>query len=100
MDLVKLETARRILEVGLQSGLLRFDERLNGIGAVMEAANSLHAACAGEQSGHPAETALEQLFDLLASHEDKLLCKWVKANAKRAGLKELCSYLGAERDAG
>lgn len=49
-----------------------------------------------EGSGHPAETALEQLITLLADHPDDKLPKWIAANAKHRKLVELNSYLGAD----
>lgn len=47
-------------------------------------------------TGHPAETALEQLLTLLTDHPDDKLPKWIAANAKHRKLAELNSYLGAE----
>lgn len=106
MDLVKLETARQIFAVYIASAvadcdvsdfIANDDTRHKVMDACVDAADRL-CSKVGDAKGHPAETALEQLFDLLASHEDKVLVKWVKANAKVRGLKELCTYLGADRE--
>jgi hypothetical protein len=97
MDQERNETARRLLV-----SILEAKQSIDGIAIeqVVDATNMMHAALEKTQptAGHPAETALEQLFDLLASHDDKLLMKWVKANANVRRLKELCTYLGAERE--
>lgn len=101
MDLVKLETARQIFATLTNYDAASFmdvDFRRGLMAACADAADHL-CMLVGDAKGHPAETALEQLFDLLASHDDKLLPKWVAANAKHRGMKELCTYLGAERDA-
>lgn len=101
MDLVKLETARQMFSmlVNVDGPSFVNDEKFRH-GVIDACADAAGRLCAkvGDAKGHPAETALEQLFDLLASHEDKLLPKWIKANAKQRGLKELCAYLGAERE--
>lgn len=100
MDLVKLETARQIFATLTNydaASFMEADFRRGLMAACADAADHL-CILVGESKGHPAETALEQLFDLLASHEDKVLVKWIKANAKLRGLTELCAYLGAERE--
>lgn len=101
MDLVKLETARQMFAMLVNVDGPSFVNDQHFRHALADAcADAADRLCSkmGDASGHPAETALEQLFDLLASHDDKLLPKWVKANAKHRGLKELCTYLGAERE--
>lgn len=101
MDLVKLEVAKQLFNtLGNYDGASFVNDEKFRHGLMDACADAADRLCAqvGESKGHPAETALEQLFDLLASHEDKLLAKWVKANAKQRGLKELCTYLGAERE--
>lgn len=68
---------------------------------VCEMTNGLHDAMdktATQQTGHPAETALEQIFDLLKDAPDERIVKWVRANAKLRGMRELCVYLGSERE--
>lgn len=64
--------------------------------AVTDALHEKLEATQRPDTGHPAETALEQLLSLLADHHDKLLPKWIAANAKHRKLGELVSYLGAD----
>lgn len=103
MDLVKLETAKHIFAVWYSSvgDVPNFighkDLRDEVIDGVVDAADRM-CRQVGESNGHPAETALAQLFDLLADHHDDKLPKWINANAKQRDLKELCAYLGAERE--
>ena len=101
MDLVKLETARQVFASVFQTVegeafVKQPDFRASVVDACVDAANKICSGI-GEAKGHPAETALEQLFDLLDDHPDDKAFKWIKANAKLRGLKELCTYLGAER---
>lgn len=103
MDLVKLETARQVFAVwfsqanGVSNFITDEDVRHKIVDACADAADRLCCKM-GDTKGHPAETALAQLFDLMGDHPDKLAFKWVRANAKERGMKELCAYLGAERD--
>lgn len=65
----------------------------------VQISDSLHGRLESTQkpdTGHPAETALEQLLTLIAAHPDGKLPKWVLANAKHCKLSELVSYLGAD----
>lgn len=100
MDLVKLETARQIFATltnyDAPSFVKDVEFRRGLMAACADAADHL-CMLIGEAKGHPAETALEQLFDLFEDHPDKAAFKWIKANAKVRGLTELCAYLGAER---
>lgn len=101
MDLVKLEVAKFVFgALGNYDGPSFVNDEKFRHGVIDACVDAADRMCTkvGDAKGHPAETALEQLFDLLASHDDKLLPKWVKANAKHRGLKELCTYLGAERE--
>lgn len=100
MDLVKLEVAKQLFNtLGNYDGASFVNDEKFRHGLMDACADAADRLCSkmGDASGHPAETALEQLFDLLAMHDDKLLPKWVKAMAKHRELRELCAYLGAER---
>jgi len=100
MDLVKLETARHIFaNLSSYDGPDFVNDEKFRHGLIDACADAADRLCSkvGEAKGHPAETALEQMFDLLKDAPDERIVKWVKANAKLRGMRELCVYLGAER---
>ena len=101
VDQDRLETARMILgKCMMVDGSVRLlPNKAEAVDFAIGFADALHEKLEDTQrpdTGHPAETALEQLLSLIADHHDKLLPKWIAANAKHRKLGELVSYLGAD----